>query len=221
MPRLPIRFALALAAALPAICSAAVLDVAGLSKDDTPCADFYDYANRHWLEATTIPADRPGWGTFAIIDKRNKERLLALLATAAQSNPYPAGSNRHKVVEYYAQRHGRGGDREGGPRPPRTAFHRDRRREGAARTCRRRSRRCTVPGSAPDSRSLVRQDAKDSRRYLAEIQQAGLGLPDRDYYFRDDDRSKAQRDAYRGHLQSMLRARRRRPRPPSASWPRA
>ena len=51
----------------------------------------------------------------------------------------------------------------------------------------------------------VRQDAKDSRRYLAEIQQAGLGLPDRDYYFRDDERSKAQREAYRDHVRDDVR----------------
>lgn len=204
MTRLSSRSALALVGALPAICAAAVLDVAGLSKDVSPCADFYAYANRHWLEVTSIPDDRPGWSTFAIIDRRNKERLEALLASAAASNPYPPGSARHKVVAYYASGMDEAGIAKAGLAPlaqllaaveavnapadlPKAlaALHRAGIRAGFA--------------------FVVRQDAKNSRHYLAEIQQAGLGLPDRDYYFRDDDRSKAQRDAYREYVQAMLR----------------
>jgi len=101
MQRTASRIALALACALPPLASAA-LDVAGLAKDISACDDFYDYANRHWLEKTAIPDDKPGWGTFAIIEQRNKARLKEILATAAKANPFPAGSNRHKVVAYYA-----------------------------------------------------------------------------------------------------------------------
>jgi predicted metalloendopeptidase len=203
MPLVPARLAAALAAALPAVC-AATLDVAGLSKDISPCDDFYAYANRHWLEATAIPDDKPGWGTFAIIDQRNKERLKAILASAAASNPFPPGSNRHKVVAYYASGMDEAAIARAGLAPLAPLF-------AAIEAVK-------APADLPQALAAlhrsgvragfsfaVRQDAKDSRRYLAEIQAGGLGLPDRDYYFREDERSKSQREAYRAHVAEVFR----------------
>ena len=199
MTRLASRIAAALATAIPALCAATVLDVAGLATDVAACDDFYGYANRHWLEATVIPDDQPGWGTFAIIDRRNKERLKGILASAARSNPFPEGSNRHKVVAFYASGMDEAAIARAGLAPLAPLF--------AAIDA------VKVPADLPAAFAAlhragvragfafsVRQDAKDSRRYLAEIRQAGLGLPDRDYYFRDDERSTAQRNAYRDHL---------------------
>jgi len=204
MANLASRFALAFAAALPALCAASVLDVGGLSGDDAPCDDFYAYANRHWLEATSIPDDKPDWGTFAIIGQRNKALLQGVLAKAAVANPFPAGSNRHKVVAYYASGMDEAGIARAGLAPLAPLF--------AAIDA------VAAPADLPKALATlhragiragfafaVRQDAKDSRRYLAEIQQSGLGLPERDYYFRDDDRSKALRAAYRDHVQAMSR----------------
>ncbi|HQY48211.1 MAG TPA: M13 family metallopeptidase N-terminal domain-containing protein, partial [Usitatibacteraceae bacterium] len=202
MQRTASRIALALACALPALASAA-LDVAGLAKDVSACDDFYDYANRHWLEKTAIPDDKPGWGTFAIIEQRNKARLKEILAAAAKANPFPAGSNRHKVVAYYASGMDEAAIAKSGLAPLKplmdaidavkhpadlpaafAALHRAGVKAGFA--------------------FAVRQDAKNSRRYLAEFRQDGLGLPDRDYYFRDDDRSTAQRNAYQEHLAKVF-----------------
>lgn len=203
MSRLLARFAVVLPACLPALCAAA-LDVAGLSREDSPCDDFYDYANRHWIEATRIPDERPGWGTFAIIDQRNKERLEAALAKAAAADPYPPGGNRRKAVAYYASGMDEAAIAKAGLAPlgPLLAA----------------VERVRAPADLPEALAelhragvragfafAVRQDAHDSRRYLAQVTQAGLGLPDRDYYFRDDERSKAQREAYRAHVEAMLR----------------
>ena len=199
MIRIASRVALALAAAFPALCAATVPDVAGLATDVAACDDFYAYANRRWLEATAIPDDQPGWGTFAIIEKRNKERLKGILASGARANPYPAGSNRHKVVAYYASGMDEAAIAKAGLAPLAPLF-------AAIEAVKTPD---DLPGAfAALHRSgiqagfafTVRQDAKDSRRYLAEIRQAGLGLPDRDYYFRDDERSTAQRNAYQEHL---------------------
>ncbi|HEX5629437.1 MAG TPA: M13 family metallopeptidase N-terminal domain-containing protein, partial [Usitatibacteraceae bacterium] len=202
MARLRSRLAAALAAALPAVC-AATLDVAGISKDVSPCDDFYAYANSHWMQATAIPDDKPRWGTFDMIGQRNQERLQALLASAAASNPYPPGSNRHKVVAYYASGMDEAGIARAGLEPLAPLF--------AAIAA------VKSPGDLPGALAAlhrsgipagfslaVRQDAKDSRRYLAQLFQGGLGLPDRDYYFRDDERSTAQRSAYHDHLAKVF-----------------
>ena len=203
MPRHRSRLVAALAAALPAVC-AATIDVAGISQDVSPCDDFYAYANSHWMQATAIPDDKPRWGTFEMIGQRNKERLQALLASAAASNPYPPGSNRHKVVAYYASGMDEAGIARAGLEPLAPLF--------AAIAAVKSPEDLPAALAAlhragiPAGFSLaVRQDAKDSRRYLAQLFQGGLGLPDRDYYFRDDERSKAQREAYRAYVSTMFR----------------
>jgi predicted metalloendopeptidase len=61
-----------------------------------------------------------------------------------------------------------------------------------------------VLGMTPGFEFEVRPDAKNSTRYLAEVVQAGLGLPDRDYYFNDDDRTKSLRAGYRQHVAKMF-----------------
>lgn len=207
MFRLPARLATALAAAIaagaPLPGASGALDVAGLAKDVAACEDFYAYANRRWLETTAIPADRPSWGNFAIIDQRNKERIAAILASGAASNPFPPGSNRHKVVEYYASGMDEAAIGKAGlaPLAPLFAAIDKARAPGDLPAAFAALHRAGVrAGFAFD----VRQDAKDSRRYLAQLQQAGLGLPDRDYYFRDDARSIEQRDAYRRHVQELF-----------------
>jgi predicted metalloendopeptidase len=197
------RLLAALAAALPAVC-VATLDVPGIAKDVSPCDDFYAYANSHWMQSTAIPDDKPRWGTFDMIGQRNQERLQALLASAAASNPYPPGSNLHKVVAYYESGMDEAGIARAGLKPLAPLF-------AAIESVK-------SPGDLPATLALlhrsgipagfslaVRQDAKDSRRYLAQLFQGGLGLPDRDYYFRDDERSKAQREAYSAHVATMFR----------------
>src|SRR5439155_76428 len=66
-----------------------------------PCADFYRYANGRWIEATPIPADRPGWGTFAEVYERN-EKILAAALLEARDNPPPAGTAQRNVAEFFA-----------------------------------------------------------------------------------------------------------------------
>ncbi len=203
MARPASRLAAAIAAAAPVLCAAA-LDVPGLAKDVSPCDDFYAYANRHWLETTAIPDDKPRWGTFDAIARRNKEILQATLAAAAAANPFPPGSNRHKVVAYYASGMDEAAIARAGLEPLAPLF--------AAIDA------VKAPDDLPAALATlhrhgipagfslaVRQDAKDSRRYLAQFQPGGLGLPDRDYYFRDDERSKSQREAYSAHVAAVFR----------------
>jgi putative endopeptidase len=189
--------AAALAASLSLAANAA-LDVAELDTGASPCTDFYRYVNGRWLESALIPNDRSSWGTFSIVDKGNEAVLLQALAEAMKSPP-PIGSDARKAVDYF----GSGMDIEAietaGLEPVRGqlaraeavdsveslaqalgAFHAQRIRAGFQFT--------------------VRPDAKDSSRYLAQLVQGGLGLPDRDYYFRDDAKSREQREAYVRHV---------------------
>lgn len=203
MKRLPVSAALAaMLAAFPCAASAA-LDIAGIDPGVDACADFYQYANRRWIESTTIPDDKSRWGIFDVMFERNERALIgALDAALAQPLP-PQGSAQRKAIEFYAS----GMDREAidktGLGPLDAALE----RIAAVRDAAGLSTALAylqVRGVDAGFVFAVRPDAKNSTRYLAEIAQAGLGLPDRDYYFLDDARSRGIRDAYRKHVARLF-----------------
>src|SRR5512141_865919 len=85
--------AAALALALASNAHAA-LDVRELDGKADPCRDFYGYVNGSWLAGTTIPDDRSGWGTFAIVAKRNEAILLSALDEALAAPPAEGSAAR-------------------------------------------------------------------------------------------------------------------------------
>jgi len=195
--------ALAVAAALAACSAAAALDVAGLDRDIDPCADFYRFANRRWLDSVEIPRDRPRWGAFDLVDDRNTQILVAALDEAMRSPP-PESTPQGKVVRFYASGMDAAGIEKAGLEPIADLLARadgfvD--APGVATTLAFLHQHGVEAGFA----FVVRPDAKDSTRYLAQITQGGLGLPDRDDYFRDDARSAQIRDAYRKHVARTFR----------------
>jgi putative endopeptidase len=203
MNRLPIR-PLAMAILLAFLAPArAALDVAGFDPAIDPCKDLYQHVNRKWLEATEIPADRSAWGTGAIVDQRNEKTLLGALDAALARPLPPPGSARRKVLQFYASGMDTAAIEQAGVEPlqPRLALIaavKD--ASSLARALGGLHQQGVTPGFA----FSVRPDAKDSTRYLAEIAQGGLGLPDRDYYFNDDARTRALREGYRAHLEKMF-----------------
>jgi predicted metalloendopeptidase len=195
--------ALAVASSLAACSAAAALDVAGLDRDTDPCADFYRYANQRWLDSIEIPKDRPRWGAFDQLDERNTQILVAALDEAMHSPP-PASTPQGKVARFYASGMDTAAIDKAGLRP-------------LADLLARADGIVDAPGVATTLAFLhqhgvdagfqfaVRPDAKDSTRYLAQITQGGLGLSDRDDYFRDDARSAQTRDAYRKHVTRIFK----------------
>ncbi|APV50851.1 hypothetical protein BWI17_14845 [Betaproteobacteria bacterium GR16-43] len=194
----------ALAASLLALVPAtqAALDVAGLAKDVNACTDLYGYANRQWLQDTAIPDDRASWGTGTAIAKRNEELLRTALEEGMQNLP-PAGSAQRKAVDFYAS--GMDTNLIGVTSLMRLWDFQT--RAGSVTTPESLAVRLAFfhpAGMRAGFQFSVQPDPKDSASYLAKIEQDGLGLPDRDYYFRDDDRSKKIREAYRGHIERMF-----------------
>ena len=199
MPRfLRVLAPLAAAAALPAL----ALDTTGLDASVDPCRDFYRYVNGKWIEATPIPADRPGWGTFTEVYERN-EKVLAAALEDARNHPPPAGTPQRKVAEFFASGMDEEAIARAGLEPLDGLMARvDATADAAslARTLAALHARGIHAGFALSSRP----DTRDSTRYLANLDQAGLGLPERDYYFRDDARSARIRDAYLKHIARVL-----------------
>ena len=190
---------------LAGLCAAAhALDVKGLDRNINACTDFYQFANRKWLETTEIPADRTFWGAANVIGRRNDDLLIRMLDEAAKRPLPPEGSATRKVIQYYMRGMDEANIRHWQLKPlapflgPIAAMQD---KDSMARMIGELHTRGIFPGFHFE----VENDRRDSTRFLAEVSQAGLGLPDRDYYFLEDDRSRQIRDAYRAHLEKVLK----------------
>ncbi len=166
-----------------------------------PCDDFFRYANGAWLDRTPIPADEPVFGAFTEIRDRNWAILHEILEEAA-STPAPAGSVQQQVGDYYASGMDEAAVEGAGPAPIAPEIERI---DGIAD-------RGELPtllaglhagGARPGFHVFIRPDPKNSGVNLVHLQQAGLGLPDRDYYARADAKSEEIRRAYRAHVARM------------------
>src|SRR5262249_48479155 len=160
------------------------------------------YANRHWIETTRIPDDRPTWGVFSQILERN-EKVLTSAMEEARRHPAPAASAQGKVARFFASGMDLDGIEKAGLAPLAPAFARADSVTDAASLA--------AALAALQSRGIeggfaigVRPDAKRSTHYLVQLGQGGLGLPDRDYYFLEDARSEQTRAAYRRHVARMF-----------------
>jgi len=168
-----------------------------------PCDDFFQYANGTWLKNTQIPGEYPIWGAFAEIHERNIAVLKGVLEEASARADWPAGSIQQKVGDFYASGMDEVRIEQEGVKPLSPDFQRIqsiKNPEELVREIARLHRR----GSGPAFHFGVDQDDKVSTQYIAQFSQGGLGLPDRDYYTKDDAKSKELRTKYLAHVARMF-----------------
>jgi predicted metalloendopeptidase len=195
-----VAFAAFAASALPAH----ALDLKGLDPQVGACTDFYQYANRKWLESTEIPSDRTFWAASTILARDNEDMLIRILDEALTKPLPPEGSAVRKVIEYYERGMNEAQIRHWQLKPI-SRFLGTIREIKTADEVARLVGELHTRGIFPGFGFEFEHDRRDSRRYSAEIRQGGLGLPDRDYYFLEDDRTQQIRAAYREHLVKVLR----------------
>jgi predicted metalloendopeptidase len=197
-----------LAAALAALAATAhaKLDVAGIDRTVDACTSFYQYANSSWITATPIPADRARWSTFEIIDQRNEKVLLDTIEKATKSKNlggYAPKSPEWRAIRYYQSGMDLNRIKYWALGPLRGYFDRTDVKDAAAIAGALGFLHAS--GFPAGFNFEVDPDRKDSTRYIVEITQGGLGLPERDYYFREDDKTAKQRVDYRKHVTQMFR----------------
>jgi len=176
------------------------LDLSAQDKSVRPGDDFYRYANGRWLDTHTIPADRPRWGTFDQLDEEANERVRRLIQGLPQESP--SGSIEQKVGDYYRAFLDQSAIDAAGLKPAQPALE----AIAAAHSYEDIATLMGRPDLELKSPMLVMIgiDAKNPDRYLTMIRQGGLGLPDRDYYLKQEERFQQIRTQYRTHLEKML-----------------
>ena len=178
-------------------------DLASLDTSTAACTDFYQYANGGWLKANPIPAAYSSWGVANILNEKNRDVLHEILEAAAKNTNAPKGSSEQKVGDYYASCMDEAKVEADGVKPLAPEFERIAKIKDQASLQEVISHFHSM-GLHVLFNSDSTQDFKNSAEVTFEVYQGGLGLPDRDYYTKTDDKSKAIRDEYVKHVAKMF-----------------
>ncbi|HZV60275.1 MAG TPA: M13 family metallopeptidase [Candidatus Eremiobacteraceae bacterium] len=167
-----------------------------------PCNDFYQFAMGGWIKSHPIPAEYPSWGSFLQLTDNNQKTLRAILENEQKSNP-PAGTNGQKTGDFYLTCMDTAAIESAGIKPLAPDF------SAIAAIKDRNSLLAEVAALHNQGVNVVfnfgsSQDLEDSTKVIGEADQGGLGLPDRDYYLREDDHSKQLRAGYVAHMTKMF-----------------
>ncbi|MFM2288230.1 MAG: metallopeptidase PepO, peptidase family [Pseudomonadota bacterium] len=168
-----------------------------------PLKDFYGYANGGFLKSNQIPPAYPMWGHSMILNEDNNAFVRQVLESAAADRTAPAGSELRKLGDFFASGMDEAAINKAGITPLKGELA----RIAALRTASQLPSllaHLQVIGVNAAFGVGEMQDFADSTQVIAAIDQGGLGLPDRDYYLKDDARFAAIREFYVGHVARML-----------------
>ena len=173
-------------------------DAGALDKNADPCVNFYQYACGGWLSANPVPGDQSRWGRFDALQERNRTILQGILEAASGNKPTRTVIEQ-KIGDYYASCMDTKAIDQKGLAPIQADLARINSMDGKPALTGIVTALYRI-GSNPFFRFSSEPDAKDSNEIIAGLDQGGIGLPDRDYYFRTGDKSVEIRKQYVAHL---------------------
>jgi putative endopeptidase len=178
-------------------------DLSSLDRNTPACTDFYQFANGGWLSANPIPAAYPSWGVANLLNEKTRDLLHEILENAAKNPSAAKGSSEQKVGDYYASCMDEAKIEAEGLKPLEPELAR------IAKITDQKQLQQEIGhlhsfGINVLFNSGSTQDFKNSSEVTMGVFQGGLGLPDRDYYTKTDDRSKMVRDEYVKHVAKMF-----------------
>ncbi len=179
------------------------VNTANLDPTCAPCQDFNQYANGGWMAKNPIPPAYPAWGVGNEVSERNREILHQILENAARDTTAVRGSIEQKIGDYYGSCMDTAKIESDGLKPLQPEFDRI---QQIADINSLEAEIVHLQGRGVDVFFGVdsTQDYQDSTKVTGEVDQGGLGLPDRDYYTRQDTKSKEQLAEYVKHITKMF-----------------
>ncbi len=168
-----------------------------------PQDDFYRFVNGRWMDITTIPADKASWGNFYEIYESNNKVLLEVLSEAARNADFIEGTDQRKAADFFtigmdsllAERWGVS---------VLTPVFGQIGKITSASSLQDYLVAQELEGGGAFFGLAIYSDLKNAERVAAYLQSGGLGLPERDYYLKADDKSREILTKYHSHIANML-----------------
>lgn len=179
------------------------IDPANMDLSVKPGDDFFAYANGNWMKNNPVPASKTRWGSFDILYLQSLEKIKSLCEEATKNAS--KNSTYQRVGDLYAAAMDSAAIEQLGYTPIKTELE----RLNAISTLQDVVNEIATLRTKGISGSLfgfrVGQDDKNVNQYIATLSQGGTSLPDRDYYLKDDVRSKNIRVAYLSYVTDMFK----------------
>ncbi len=175
------------------------IDLTAFKEGVRPGNDFNTYANGSWIETIEIPADRSRYGNFDLLREKSEQRVRLIIEDLAKAEPAittPEG----KIGAYYSAFLDIDAINAAGLAPAQPYFD----QIDALSSIEDVARLTATVGFASPIGGFVFVDDKDPETYIFQMTLAGLGLPDRDYYLKDDEKSVEHRAKYVELLTTLL-----------------
>jgi putative endopeptidase len=168
-----------------------------------PGDDFYEYAEGAWIKSHPVPADKSRYGEFAIVGDRTYDHVKGIVESTADNTSAPEGGLEQKIGDFYRM----GMDNATlekqllDPIKDKLKLINNISNTSDIQTV---STQMMDYGMDPFFSMYVAPDKKNSKVMIATLTQGGLGLPDRDFYLRQDNESNKIREQYMTHVAKMF-----------------
>jgi putative endopeptidase len=179
------------------------IDYEAIDKSVKPNDDFYHFASGTWLKNNPVPSDQSRWGSFDVLADQNNKKIRTVIEEVASDKSAAKGTLRQKLRDFYnLAMDSAKADQQGI-----SMIKGDISRIMSVKTkdevipC---MAEMTAKGVDNIFGFYVSRDLKNSSQNVLYLTQSGLGLPDRDYYLKDDERNSSIRKSYVEHMTNMF-----------------
>jgi putative endopeptidase len=169
-----------------------------------PGDNFFEYANGNWVKDNPIPAKATRWGSFSIIAENNTKQLISILSEVSSKTGQPKGSLKQRVGDLYASAMDSVTIDKRGYNPIKTDLQRVSQINGLDGVINETIYDRLNAVSGPLFSIGVGQDSKHPSQNIIQMGQGGTSLPDRDYYLKNDPRTKKIQEAYHTYIVKLF-----------------
>jgi len=177
------------------------IDITAMDTSVNPGDDFFSYVNGTWIAATEMPADKSSYGVFNVLHDESQETVKVIIEESANGD-FAKGTDEQKVGDMYKSFLDWDSRNDHGMEPFRAELDRISaiadKQDLAVYFAETVKRNLDAPFGLGQT-----ADYKDPNYYMFYVGQSGLGLPDREYYIKTDEKSEALRTQYVAHIEKM------------------